>query len=68
MAQSIISNASNDALEEARGDLGHFEHSLAKKGTKIAVYVMVMEIETGFRLDKSKTIGTITTKNSNKIL
>ncbi|KAI0456207.1 hypothetical protein F5B21DRAFT_522948 [Xylaria acuta] len=54
--------------EDRRGDLGLFEHSLAKKGTKIQVYVKVLEIETGIKLDKSKTIGTIATKNSGKVL
>ncbi|KAI1755333.1 hypothetical protein F4782DRAFT_551599 [Xylaria castorea] len=54
--------------EDRRGDFGFSEHFLGKKGTKIQVYVKVLEIETGIRLDKSKTIGTITTKNSSKIL
>ncbi|KAI0857950.1 hypothetical protein F4860DRAFT_527473 [Xylaria cubensis] len=54
--------------EVRHGDLGFFEHSLAKRKTKIEVYVKIFEIETGTRLDRSKTIGTITTKNSSKIL
>ncbi|KAI8948274.1 hypothetical protein F4801DRAFT_467681 [Xylaria longipes] len=54
--------------EDHRGDLGLFEHTLAKKGSKIQVYIKVLEIETGVKLDRSKTIGTITTKNSGKIL
>ncbi|TRX94418.1 hypothetical protein FHL15_004573 [Xylaria flabelliformis] len=55
-------------LEVRHGDLGFFDHSLAKRGTKIEVYVKILEIETGTRLDRSKTIGTITTKNSGNII
>ncbi|KAI0551068.1 hypothetical protein F4679DRAFT_582846 [Xylaria curta] len=54
--------------EDRRGDLGFYEHSLAKKGTKIQIYVRTREVDTGMRLDKSKTIGTITTKNSSNIM
>ncbi|KAI0476651.1 hypothetical protein F4859DRAFT_513981 [Xylaria cf. heliscus] len=68
MAQSTIDNAPLNPAEEHRGDLGYFEHRLAKKGTKIQVYVKVVEVETGIKLDKSKTLGTVTTKNSTKIL
>ncbi|KAI1742113.1 hypothetical protein F4680DRAFT_464065 [Xylaria scruposa] len=53
---------------DRRGDLGFYEHSMAKKGTKIQIFVQTVEIDTGMRLDKSKTIGTITTKNSSSIL
>ncbi len=61
-------HAPTNASEDRRGDIGYYEHSLAKKGKKIEIFVKVMEIDTGIKLDKSKTIGTITTKNSDKIL
>ncbi|KAI0103872.1 hypothetical protein GGR51DRAFT_561526 [Nemania sp. FL0031] len=53
---------------DQNGDLGYFEHSLAKKGRKILVYQKILEIDTGIKMDKSKTTGTISIKNSNAIL
>ncbi|KAI0541791.1 hypothetical protein GGR58DRAFT_386989 [Xylaria digitata] len=55
-------------IEDGQGDVGYFEHVLAKKGKRIEVYVKLLEFDTGVRMDKSKTIGTITRKNCNKIL
>ncbi|KAI0976346.1 hypothetical protein F4678DRAFT_221474 [Xylaria arbuscula] len=55
-------------LPDQHGDAGYHEHSLAKKGKKIEVFVKIMEIDTGIKMDRSKTIGTIATRNSNKIL
>ncbi|KAF2971370.1 hypothetical protein GQX73_g2233 [Xylaria multiplex] len=56
------------SLSDGQGDVGDFEHYLAKKGKSIQVYVKIAEIDTGMRMDKSKTIGTITRKNCNDIL
>ncbi|KAJ8126715.1 hypothetical protein O1611_g6922 [Lasiodiplodia mahajangana] len=53
---------------DRNGDLGYFEHSLGKKGQKILVFKTIMEIDTGAKMDKSKTIGTISTRNGDGIL
>ncbi|KAI1423540.1 hypothetical protein F5Y12DRAFT_798239 [Xylaria sp. FL1777] len=53
---------------DQQGDHGYYEHSIAKKGKKIEIFVKVMEINAGIKMDKSKTIGTITTRNGRKIL
>ncbi|KAI0873345.1 hypothetical protein GGS24DRAFT_464146 [Hypoxylon argillaceum] len=63
-ARSTPNNTSVDGY----GDLGYFEHSLAKKGTFIQVFRKVLEIDTGIRMDKSKTLGTISVKNGGTIL
>lgn len=56
------------ALETPPGDLGYFQHSLAKKGKKIQVFVKLFEVEADARLDRGKTIGTITVRNGKDIL
>jgi hypothetical protein len=61
-------NTSNNPPAYRDGDAGYFEHSLAKKGQKIQVFVKILEIDTGVRMDRSKTIGTISVKNGGTIL
>lgn len=60
--------STGSALETPPGDLGYFEHSIAKKGKKIQVFVKLFEVETDARLDRGKTIGTITVRNGKDIL
>ncbi|KAI1120517.1 hypothetical protein F5Y10DRAFT_289612 [Nemania abortiva] len=54
--------------EDQNGDVGYFEHWLAKKGSKIQVFKKILEIDTGVRMDKSKTTGTISVRNGGRIL
>ncbi|KAJ2984187.1 hypothetical protein NUW58_g6123 [Xylaria curta] len=62
-------NGPFDSTTEGQcGDLGQLEHSLGKKGRKIQVWMKMMEIDTGVKMDPAKTIGTITARNYNKIL
>ncbi|KAI1306561.1 hypothetical protein F5Y03DRAFT_405890 [Xylaria venustula] len=56
------------SIQSQRGDTGYHEHFLAKKGKKIEVFQKIKEIDTGIKMDKFKTIGTISAKNSDQIL
>ncbi|RWA10651.1 hypothetical protein EKO27_g4450 [Xylaria grammica] len=60
--------AAQTPSNEQRGDAGFFEHFLAKKGKKIEIYAKIFEANTGVKLDRGKTIGTITRKNDDTVL
>ncbi|KAI0196475.1 hypothetical protein F4808DRAFT_474037 [Astrocystis sublimbata] len=62
------STAATTSAAGGGGDLGLFDHYIAKRGTKIEVFIKVQEVDTAMRLDKSKTIGTMTTRNNGAIL
>ncbi|KAI5919265.1 hypothetical protein F4810DRAFT_724685 [Camillea tinctor] len=49
-------------------DCGYYDFKLGKKGRSIVVYAPVISVRTAIHLDKSKTIGVITTRNETKIL
>ncbi|KAI1172950.1 hypothetical protein F4777DRAFT_581420 [Nemania sp. FL0916] len=62
-------NTADGLRLDQRGDAGYYEHYLAKKGCTIQVYKRVLEINTGgVRMDRHKTVGTISIKNSEKVL
>lgn len=61
-------NYQADASADYRGDVGYYEHSLGKKGTRIQVFKKILDIDTGVKMDKGKTIGTISEMNSDRIL
>ncbi|KAI0597567.1 hypothetical protein F4775DRAFT_593258 [Biscogniauxia sp. FL1348] len=56
------------AMATQNSDLGYFDYKLGKKGRSIVVYAPVISVRTGLHLDKSKTIGVITTRNETDIL
>ncbi|KAI1639151.1 hypothetical protein F4809DRAFT_596817 [Biscogniauxia mediterranea] len=56
------------AMAAQNSDLGYFDFKLGKKGRSIVVYAPVISVRTSLRLDKSKTIGVITTRNETDIL
>jgi hypothetical protein len=60
----VVQNASDDAPS----DLGYRPCKLAKKGQILEVYVKVFEINTGVRLDRSKTVGVISANNDDTVL
>jgi len=54
--------------EVADGDFGWHRHWIAKKGKKIQIFTLVMEVDAGISMGRSKTVGTIMCKNNNKVL
>ncbi|KAI0399903.1 hypothetical protein F4802DRAFT_620715 [Xylaria palmicola] len=63
----MSSSLPNTAAPDGIPDSGYGNVFLGKKGTKIAVFIKVQEIETGVRLVR-KTLGAITTENNDGIL
>jgi hypothetical protein len=54
--------------EVVNGDLGWHRHWIAKKGKKIQIFALIREVDTGIPMDRSKTVGTIMSKNNKKVL
>ncbi|KAI2631038.1 hypothetical protein GGR54DRAFT_182540 [Hypoxylon sp. NC1633] len=50
------------AMRGPRADLGYADYKLAKQGRYIVAYAPVLRVRTDVRLDRSKTIGVITSK------
>ncbi|KAI0017571.1 hypothetical protein F4780DRAFT_586849 [Xylariomycetidae sp. FL0641] len=68
--RGLLSSPGHRAVLQAleRSDLGYLELKMAKKGTKIVVYAPILTVDTRIPLGLSKTVGTIGTKHSGKIL
>ncbi|KAI1393382.1 uncharacterized protein F4822DRAFT_384471 [Hypoxylon trugodes] len=49
-----------NAMRSTRADLGYPDYKLAKQGRYIAIYAPVLRVRTDIYLDRSKTIGVLT--------
>ncbi|KAI0393128.1 hypothetical protein F5Y17DRAFT_459237 [Xylariaceae sp. FL0594] len=56
------------SMEASVSDLGFNTHWIAKKGKKIQIFTVMLELDTGVLMDKSKTVGTIMSKNNSNVL